>query len=50
MVRPEMFSHGLRTGGPQNNYEVDACIHRQGRTFNNSQNFQKITFKQKLQS
>lgn len=49
MVRPEMFSHGLRTGGPQNNYEVDAYIHRQGRTFN-SQNFQKITFKQKLQS
>lgn len=45
MVRPEEFV-GLNSGGPLNNYEVEAYIHRQGSKFHNGFNHLKITFKQ----
>lgn len=45
MVRAERFV-SLRTGGPLNNYSVDAYIHRQGKTFQDGLNFTKTAFKQ----
>lgn len=41
-VRPEMFGR-LKTGGPD--LVAEAFVHRQGRLFDNGQNFKKIIFK-----
>lgn len=45
MVRPEAFSR-LKTGGPLNNYLVEAYIHCQSKTFKNGCNHKKIQFSQ----
>lgn len=45
MVRPEEF-FSLRTGGPLNQFLVDGYIHRQGQSFQNGVNFQKVVFNQ----
>lgn len=44
-VRPEEFV-SLKTGSPQNNFLVQAYMHKQGKAFHDGQNFRKITFKQ----
>lgn len=44
-VRPEEFI-GLRTGGPRNNYIVQAYIHMQGKRFHNGLSYLKIALKQ----
>lgn len=46
MVRPERFAT-LKTGGPKNNHQVEAYIHRQGNPFFDGLPFRKITFNQK---
>lgn len=45
MVRPEEFV-GLRSGGPQNTYLVDAYMHIQGKPFPSGMNHRKVTFSQ----
>ncbi len=45
IVRLEHFV-GLKTGGPLNNYLVEAFMHRQGTPFHDGKNHRKITFKQ----
>lgn len=48
-VPPELFT-GLKTGGPANNYKVEAYIHRQGAPWikgNDKQNYIKTHFTQK---
>ncbi len=43
LVRPEQFA-GLKTGSPENNFLVEAYVHRQSRQFSKDKNFKKITF------
>lgn len=45
-VDPREFSV-LRSGGPQNDFSVDAVITIAGRTFNTGKNFYHVTFSQK---
>ncbi|OCX51928.1 hypothetical protein BEL04_18170 [Mucilaginibacter sp. PPCGB 2223] len=45
VVRPEDFVR-LKTGGPQNNYMVQAIIHRQGKPFPDGENYKRLTFYQ----
>lgn len=45
MVRPEEFA-ALKTGGPKNQCQVEAFIHKQGNAFHNGLNFRRIAFKQ----
>jgi len=47
MMRPNEFSY-LRTGGPENDYLVDAIIHMQGKKFDNGFNFKKVTYRQQF--
>lgn len=47
-VRPEQFN-GLATGGPKNNFKVDAYMHVQGMLLKGKANFKKIIFNQKNQ-
>ena len=49
MVRPEEFV-ALKTGGPLNHFLVEGYIHRQGQSFQNGVNFQKIVFNQNFNS
>ena len=45
--RPEDFTQ-LMTGGPSNNFDVQAIVHRQGTPWDNQQkrNFKKLIFNQ----
>lgn len=45
MVRPEEFV-GLKTGGPENDFLVEAYVHRQSKAFHDGWNYRKITFSQ----
>lgn len=45
MVRPEQFS-GLKSGGKENDYLVEAYVHRQNHPFHDGLMFRKITFSQ----
>ena len=45
MVRPEEFI-GLKSGGPKNDFLVQAYVHRQSNAFPSGLPFEKITFKQ----
>lgn len=47
MERPEEFQF-LKTGGPQNNFLVEAYVHRQGQLFHNGLPFKKVIFSQNL--
>jgi type IV secretory pathway TraG/TraD family ATPase VirD4 len=47
-VRPEEFV-SLKTGGPRNDFRVDAYIHRQGDSIFNGLNYIKSRFNQKYQ-
>ncbi len=45
IVRPEEFV-GLKSGGKNNNFQVEGYMHRQGQSFPDGWNFRKITFSQ----
>lgn len=45
VIRPEKFV-SLRTGGPDNLFQVQCYLHKQGTPFPDGQNFKKITFSQ----
>jgi hypothetical protein len=45
-VRPEEFIK-LKSGGPENNFDVEAYMHVQGRPIFDNKNFYKVTFNQK---
>ncbi|MGA0556820.1 type IV secretory system conjugative DNA transfer family protein [Larkinella sp. VNQ87] len=45
VVRPEQFQ-SLKTGGPKNNYRVEAYLHRQGDALFNGVNYLKTNFNQ----
>jgi hypothetical protein len=47
ILEPNVFMNGLRTGGPQNGWLVDAIVIRSGEPFGNGQNWVKATFSQK---
>jgi len=47
-VQPVEFSKRLRTGGPKNNFEVDAIVFQNARNFKlNGRNWMVVTFDQK---
>lgn len=47
VVEPGVFMNGLRTGGPQNNYCVDAIVIKSGDPFPGGGNWRFVTFDQK---
>jgi hypothetical protein len=47
ILRPESFVR-LKTGGPKNNYIVEAVIHKQGDPFHTNSNHAKVYFSQKF--
>jgi len=46
VVEPRFYTMGLRTGGVENDFIVDALVTRTGGVFSNGQNFIKASFKQ----
>lgn len=47
LVRPEIF-HSLKTGSAENNFQVEAYVHRLGKPFENGHNHKKLVFNQKI--
>jgi hypothetical protein len=47
ILEPNVFMNGLRTGGPQSGWMVDAIVIRNGEPFSNGQNWLRVAFSQK---
>jgi hypothetical protein len=47
VLQPNAFMSGLRTGGAENGYMVDAIVIRSGETFSNGANWLRVAFGQK---
>jgi hypothetical protein len=47
ILQPNAFMSGLRTGGAENGYVVDAIVIRSGETFSNGSNWLRIAFGQR---
>lgn len=47
-LQPNVFMHGLRTGGPENGFLCDAIVIRSGEPFANGRNWLRVTFNQKV--
>jgi hypothetical protein len=47
ILQPNAFMSGLRTGGANNGYVVDAIVIRSGETFSNGSNWLRVAFGQK---
>jgi hypothetical protein len=46
-LQANAFMHGLRTGGPANNYRCDCFVIRSGEPFASGENWLKTSFSQK---
>jgi len=47
VLQANAFMSGLRTGGAENGYVVDAIVIRSGETFSNGSNWLRVAFAQK---
>ncbi len=47
ILQNNVFTSGLRTGGPENQFLTDAIVIRSGMPFSNGQSFLRCTFNQK---
>ena len=47
ILQPNVFMHGLRTGGAANDYLADAIIIKSGERFSNGSNWLKVAFSQR---
>jgi hypothetical protein len=47
ILQPNIYMHGMRTGGPANRFMVDGIVVRNGEPFSNGENWLWCTFSQK---